>query len=410
MTPAIRPVRSDELPAYIDALSTGFLERPDVAKVATEIGTLWDLSRTWGAFDGDRVCGTFRSWATELTVPGGAQLPASAVSAVTVLPTHRRRGLLRAMAAAEHGAIRERGEVFGLLYASEYPIYSRFGYGSACREATWSVDAVRTGFGGAASSGQVELAAPSPESRDAIRTVFDAWRRRQPGELRRRDYSWDFDLGLREEFWGEGWKGFLIVHRDAAGAIDGYARYHIEQKWEDRQPRNTLVVDELHGLDEAVARDLWRFLADIDWVALVKAPRRSPSDPLPWLLTNARAAVVSEVGDGLWVRLFDVPKALEARTYERSGRVVLELVDAEAPGGRLRVELDAGPAGASCRPTDRSPDLTIDVSALGAVYLGGRRLRDAVLPAGWDEHRAGALIETEALFRTLDEPWTSTFF
>jgi hypothetical protein len=27
-----------------------------------------------------------------------------------------------------------------------------------------------------------------------------------------------------------------------------------------------------------------------------------------------------------------------------------------------------------------------------------------------DEHRAGALAEATALFRTLDEPWCSTFF
>ena len=42
----------------------------------------------------DAIRGTFRSWATELTVPGGAALPASAIAAVTVRPTHRRRGIL----------------------------------------------------------------------------------------------------------------------------------------------------------------------------------------------------------------------------------------------------------------------------------------------------------------------------
>ena len=87
-----------------------------------------DLGRVrWDA----RICGTFRSWASELTVPGGARLPAAAVSAVCVLPTHRRRGIMRSMVAAEHGAARERGEAFGLLYAAEYPIYGRFGYGPA---------------------------------------------------------------------------------------------------------------------------------------------------------------------------------------------------------------------------------------------------------------------------------------
>src|SRR5438105_12662991 len=38
--------------------------------------------------------GTLLSFTTELTLPGGTSLQANAVSAVTVLPTHRRRGLL----------------------------------------------------------------------------------------------------------------------------------------------------------------------------------------------------------------------------------------------------------------------------------------------------------------------------
>ena len=72
--------------------------------------------------------------------------------------------------------------------------------------------------------------------------------------------------------------------------------------------------------------------------------------------------------------------------------------------------LDASTAGATCRPTDRSADLTMPVSALGAAYLGGSPLRDAVIERGFDEHRTGALAEADALLRTIDEPWCSTFF
>ncbi len=405
----IRPVREDETASYVEALSTAFLQRPDVEQVAREIWPLWEGSRTWAAVVDGQICGTFRSWPTELTVPGLACLPAAGVSAVTVLPTHRRQGVLRAMVATEHAAIREHGQVFGMLYASEYRIYGRFGYGPACREATWTLDAERTTFHGSP-EGSVELVTPGDDARAALRSVFDAWRFRQVGEIRRRDHSWDFELGLRDEFWGAKWSGFLAIHHDAAGEVDGYARYRPEERWEQRQPRNTLLVDELHGLTQEASAALWRFLAEVDWVATVKAPRRSPSDPLPWLLTNGRAAVVSDVGDGMWVRIFDVPRALETRTYDRETRVVLEVVDAEAPAGRLRVDLDAGPAGTSCRPTDRSPDLSLDVAALSAAYLGGTRLRDAVLVHGVDEHRNGALAAVEALLRMPDEPWCSTFF
>ena len=409
MAPEIRRVRADEMTAMVDVLTTAFLERPDAAKIAEKLRPLWDLERVWAAFDGSRMCGTFRSWATELTVPGGAQLPAAGVVAVTVLPTHRRRGFLRAMVSEAHGAIRESGEAFGLLYAAEYPIYGRFGYGPGCTAATWTLSTLDTGFHGEPARG-VDLEPPSEASRDVIQGVYDACRLRQHGEIRRREFNWDHDLGLREPVWDKPWKGFLIVHRDPGGNADGYARYRAEDKWEQHQPRSVLIVDDLHaGTDDAYAA-LWRFLADTDLVATVKAEGRSPAERLPWLLTNARAAHVSDVGDGLWVRLFDIPRALEARTYEGEGSVVLDIVDPEAPGGRLRFRLDVEAGGATCRPTDRSPDLTLNVSALGAAYLGGTRLRDAVVPTGADEHTEGALARADALLAIRDEPWCSTSF
>ena len=409
MSLEIRHVRDEELPAFIDSMSTGFLERPDIDKVATEVRPIWDLERTWAAFDDGTLCGTFRSWATELTVPGGERLPAAAVAGVTVLATHRRRGILRSMVDAEHGAIRERGEAVGLLYASEYPIYGRFGYGPGCREAIWTLDTRGAGFHHAP-TGRVELVKADMDAVAAMKGVFEAWRMRQPGEIWRRDVRWEYDLGLRESAWGATWKGFLVLHRDPADAVDGYARYHVDEKWEHRQPRNVVVVDDFHALTEDAHASIWRFLSEIDWAATVKAERRSPAERLPWLLTNARAVEISELGDGMWIRLFDVPRALEARTYDREDGLVLEVIDPGAPGGRTRLRIDAGPAGATCRETDRSADLTLDVAALGAAYLGGVSLGDAVAASGVDEHRRGALAQADALLRTHVEPWSSTFF
>ena len=68
----IRNAAPDEFAAAIDVISTAFLERPDPGAVAASVAETWDPARTWVAFDGDRACGTFRSWPTRLTVPGGA--------------------------------------------------------------------------------------------------------------------------------------------------------------------------------------------------------------------------------------------------------------------------------------------------------------------------------------------------
>jgi predicted acetyltransferase len=404
----IRTARPDQYADYLESLSTAFLDRLDLEVVSSVVAQTWDPARTWAAFDGDRICGTFRSWATEMTVPGGATLPASAVAGVTVLPTHRRRGILTSLAAAEHAAIRERGEAFGLLYASEWPIYGRFGYGAGCRVATWTIQASRTSVHGTPTGG-VELVRPDAAAADTIKSVFEAWRIRQAGELRRRDFRWTDDLGLRDNGFGPPWKGFLAIHRDGSGAADGYARYTAEEKFVDRQPASQIRLNELHALNEPASTALWRYLLEVDLVTTVRADGRSPSDRLPWLLTNARAAIPSEIGDGMWVRLFDVPRALEARTYEREGRVVVEVVDAEL-GAPLRLALDASPEGATCVITDRSPDLTLPVAALGSAYLGGTRLRDATIGTGVDEHTPGSLATLDAMLRTTDEPWCSTFF
>ena len=154
-----------------------------------------------------------------------------------------------------------------------------------------------------------------------------------------------------------------------------------------------------------------RFLPSIDLVATVRVGGRRSDERLPWLLTNARAARQTDAGDGLWVRLFDVSRALEARSYERSGSLVLEVVDDDAWGGTRRPGLDAMPDGATCRPTDGSPDLTLPVAALGARRTSAARdCGTLVLATGADEHRPGALAEADALLRTADEPWCSTFF
>jgi predicted acetyltransferase len=404
----IRQLAPAEFPSAFEAMSAAFLERPDIERVAAQFGPLWEPDRTWVAWDGDRACGTFSSWPTELTLTGGRSLPAAAVSGVTVLPTHRRRGILTRMAAAAHAAIVEGGEPLAVLIAAEYPIYGRFGYGPGTRDARITVDTRRATMRGDR-AGSLELAPHTAATRDAIRGVFEGTRRHWAGEIRRRDIAWDLDTGLVEDaFEGKRWNGFIVLHRNAAGEVDGYARYTAARG--ERVAENVIEVHDLHALDDAAYAGLWSYLLSVDLVVTVRAVHRRVTEPLPWLLEDARAVAFDRLRDVVWVRLFDIARALEARAYERAGSVVLEVIDDEAWGGTRRWRLDASPDGAACRATDATPDLTIPVAALGAAFLGGTRLRDAARMTGADEHRAGTLAIADALFRTADEPWCSTPF
>jgi predicted acetyltransferase len=187
--------------------------------------------------------------------------------------------------------------------------------------------------------------------------------------------------------------------------------YRAEERWTKRRPDNVLHVDQLVALTPDAYAALWRFLAEVDLVTTIKAEQRPAQEALPWLLGDARAVTEPERGEGLWVRILDLPRALEARGYERSDRLVIETVLTRPDGDVCeRVELDATPDGTRAGPTTKAADLTISLGALGAAYLGGTPLRYASLASGADEHTPGALERGDALLRTLDPPWCSTFF
>jgi predicted acetyltransferase len=407
----IRNADPSEYREAVEVVATAFLDRPDIDRLADAVRSSWIPARTWIALDGGKIAGVFRSWPTELTVPGGGRLPVAAVGPVTVLPTHRRRGILRGLAAADDRAIRVRGEAAALLHASEFGIYGRYGYGPATRSTDWTIRTIAAGGVHGTPKGSIELLPPTDQAtRDTLKAVFEAWRARQAGEILRRDLDWDLYLGIDEAPWGHRWKGWVAVHRDEAGAADGYVRYTGESKEEDLLPNGVLKVDELVGLTDAAYADLLRYVLGVDLIRTVKLENRAESERARWLVRNARAVSDSASWDSMWVRLFDVRAALEARAYERESCLVLEVVDEGAVGGRVRLELDASPDGSRCTPTDRSPDLTLPVAALGAAYLGGTRLRDITVGTGADEHRAGALAQADALLRTSEEPSCSSHF
>jgi predicted acetyltransferase len=118
---------------------------------------------------------------------------------------------------------------------------------------------------------------------------------------------------------------------------------------------------------------------------------------------------MTERNDFVWLRILDVPELLGGRAYDRSGSVVLEVVDPMGlAGGRFRLE--AGPDGAACRPTDRSASLSIPIDVLGSVVLGGVALRTLAAAGRLDVHDQAGLETADAMFRWPVPPYCSTWF
>jgi predicted acetyltransferase len=405
----IRPIDRSELGAWEASMRIGFHQpepKPDEARARDEhFAGEMDWARSFGAFDGGRVVATFRSFPTELTVPGGV-VAADAITNVTVAPTHRRRGILSALMRDDLAAAVDRGEPVAILVASEWPIYGRYGFGPAVDIVELELDARLARF---AVPGEAEVAMAAPEElREAAPGIYDAHRRATPGAIERSGAWWDRRLGLAEGFDAEPTRRYVLA-RDAAGAPSGLLIYTAEGRWDAWRPNSTLTVEELVAVDAASAARLWRVAAEVDLVVRVVADQRGVDDPLPLWLTDARAVRQRYRTDFQWVRVLDVPAALAARRYACAGALVLEVEDGlgHAAG---RFALEGAPDGAQCAPTTAAADLAVRVEALGAAYQGGASLA-ALAAAGWvREERPGALAVADAMFGWLARPWCATLF
>lgn len=304
--------------------------------------------------DGSDIVGQALCLDMTMTVPGGAQLPVAGISWVAVAPTHRRRGLLRAMLTALHERIGAAGYPIAALTASEGGIYGRFGYGAATAEHSWSVDRRRVVFrSDTADPGGVRIIAPAERS-DDLAAVYDRWRLATPGGLARPQALWDDMLVDRDADRGGGTPLFGFLH------ADGYVLYRVHESG----ARFARVV-EFRAVTADSHAALWRALAGLDLMARIEI-RTHPADPLPYLLTDARAVQTTGAQDELWVRLADIPAAVQSRTYFGEVSAVIEV------GGR-RFALDIRDGRAQCRPTDAAADVALGLDALGSLYLGGHR-------------------------------------
>jgi predicted acetyltransferase len=128
----IRPVENvEELRDAANAIVHYFgRERPDEQWAERWLKN-FQLDRMHAAFEGSEIVGGAGAFTFRMTVPGGAALETAGVTIVGVLPTHRRRGILRSMMRAQLDDVHERGEPLAALWASEETIYGRYGYGLA---------------------------------------------------------------------------------------------------------------------------------------------------------------------------------------------------------------------------------------------------------------------------------------
>ena len=395
---------------YLVSVQTAFHMGSDVSDEQVEFARTYmnDLSRRLGAFVDGSLCGTSGSFATELTVPGFNTIPLAAVTQVTVLPTHRRRGLLREMMEYQLRDAQARGELAAMLIAAEWPIYGRFGYGMAIEAAMTVVDADAAVFRDPQIRGSLEVV-DLPTLRTLAPEPFDRHRLMTPGAIGREPIAWDILTGVAPRPGDDPPKNRVrVLHRDPAGALDGYVVYETSGDWVHNRPKLKVDVLEMIANNDDAAVDLWRFLCAIDWVSEIQAHARAVDEDVRQLFVDGRVAHQAHRNDRMWVRLLDVPAALAARRYEVPVSIVLDVNDPLFGGGRFRLEGD--PDEATCVATDEAADVALNVDVLGAAYLGGSPLHPYVIAGSIKERTDRAVARLDQAMRTARAPWATTGF
>jgi predicted acetyltransferase len=351
------------------------------------------LDRLLAAWDDGRPVGVTAAYPFELTTPGGSG-KAAGVSWVGVLPSHRRRGILRELMLRQLDDVHERGEPFAILYASESLIYGRFGYGMAVlgtqMDANRSAFALRDDPGPRGSARLLTM----DEAAEAFPPLYERLRMSRPGYLSRSEDWWRQYRLADPEHWrdGAGPKYYALIELDGEPAA--YAMYRIQSKWENETPKGEVRVVDAHAISPEATAELWRFLFGIDLVERVKVGLVDPAWPLFHQVRDPRRLHLT-VSDGLWLRLVDVEAALRARSYADSEPAVLEITDAVRPdnAGRWSVGLEPG-------RTDDEADVALDVADLASAYLGAFSFERLAAAGRARELRPGGLARASALFAT----------
>jgi predicted acetyltransferase len=404
----VRTLGDDDWTGFfeVDALAFGGTAPDELIELARET---FEEGRSIGAFDGAMLVGIATAYSFDVTVPGSV-LPAAGISAVGVLPTHRRRGVLRALMTHQLHDIHERGrEPLAILWASEPPIYGRFGYGLASR--AYALDVLRSPNALRAdvpTDPALRLRLVPAEDWKITADVYARVATQRPGMLARDERWWRKavrDLPSMRE--GRSALRCVVVEDD--GGVRGYARYATKPDWTPGRPQGTVHVREVAAVDAPARALLYRYLFDQDLMGKIDVGNIATDDPLLHWLENLRSATPHWL-DALYVRLVDLPAALRSRTYTSPVDVVLEVTDPICTWNQGRWHLVAGAEGVSCEPAGRPADLSMSVTELGAAYLGGTPLTDLAMAGRVTEHSPGALTGTSLGFQSSPAPWCPVVF
>ena len=395
----IRPAKPEEFDQLGDLTSYAYAgqfgDGPENTVTASNRPE-WSLC----AFDGPRLVATYSTIPFTMRANGNA-VPMGGVSTVGTLPEYRRRGLMSRITLKAFEDMRERGQAVASLWASQAAIYQRYGYSMVTVMRDYRVDITDIDFhDGDDGSSEVERL-DIATGYDLVKQVYIGFIAHRMCYLHRGRPLWHNNAF--EEIEADG-PIHIAVSRDGHGAPDGYIVYTLRHDRRDHPSRSQEIrIRDLAWLTPSAYRSLWSFVKRHDLVGSVRWNNAPADDPAVEFFLEPRLLNARDL-EGMWLRVVDVPTALEGRGWDADGELTLGIAeDRIAPWnvGTWRLCVSAGSAESG--PAGGDADIALSVKALALLYAGRRSARE-LAALGMLDGEPGALRRADALFATRHAP------
>ena len=409
----LRSVTDENFVEWRKAVRQGFgihVHPDDIARLRNHRA---ELDRLVAAVDtgSERIVGTGGADSYSLTVHGGAVVPMAGVAYMTTSVTHRRQGAFSVMMNQIHDEARERGDIVSGLWASQAHLYSRFDYGIGVNSYDWEIDPRFGSFSHSPISDDNNSEAhvyfvDANEAAVILPGIYEQMRQQIVGSVDRNPGRWRYQL-FDEERVRDGASALFFAICEEGREQTGYVAYRMRRKG-DTDMGVLEIVEQVSVTDTAHAT-IWRFLLNFDLVGKITATNRPADDPLWWMLADPRRLNRTS-HDALWVRLLDIPNALEARTYNADGQIKIGLISESQPAEAGTYVIDIDDSQASVKKTTDKPDVMMTPADLSVIYMGGAKPGPLVEAGRIDIITTGSLAKLHSMFSTDSAPWCAHYF
>lgn len=364
MTIDVRGISPSELERYEAVAMRTF--GVDVVEGESRLAKVLQTERAYAAFDGDEIVGTAGTFGHSLSVPGGS-LPMAGLTFVSVLPSHRRRGVLRALMRKHEEDMDAHNESISGLWASESSIYGRFGYGVAAEAHYLETDSRMLRFAEDFTPDNVRFV-DNEQAFEQLAPLYTAAFGQRPGLFSRSEAWWK----SRTLYDGPGKRSsgskLRVATAQREGKSVGYLLYRQTAGNDRGLLDGTVAIVELVGLDLQAEQSLWHFVSHLDLYPHVTHWNAPLDSALPWMVEDRRR-VQRQRTDTLWLRLRDISTALEARSYRCDGSLPIVLQGEPGPGYNLCVS--GGQATCPAGPVEGG--ISLRRQDLASMFLGAFR-------------------------------------